>query len=187
MGSSKRFQRTAQENESTPGPGEYVVGKNRGPAFTIQSRVTLSSRVNQDPGPCTYSPNFSTKRAPPSFSLGGKQSNPELKGNKVPGPGHYALHKKNVDKQGSTKSSAFTMGSRTKTKTTSTTLSPGPAAYKPGTYKRKGAPAFTMRPRLESSSAKDGVDPNPGPSEYNPSTKNLTKSPYYSFGMKLKK
>lgn len=188
MGSSKRFQRTATENESTPGPGEYVVGKNRGPAFTIQSRVSATSRVNQDPGPCTYSPNFSTKKTTPSYSLGGKQSNPELKGNKVPGPGHYALHKKSVDKQGSTKSSAFTMGSRTKTKTTSTTLSPGPAAYKPGNYKRKGVPAFTMRPRHDSkNTGRPDFDTSPGPCEYNPNTTNLTKSPYYSFGVKLKK
>ena len=184
MGSSKRFVRSVSESESTPGPGEYVVGKNRGAAFTIQSRVSSTARVNQDPGPCTYSPNFSTKKAAPAFSLGGKQANPELKGNKVPGPGHYALHKKSVDKQGSTKTSSFTIGSRTKIKNTSTTLSPGPAAYKPGLKNRKGIPAFTMRPRHNSS--KSHNEYSPGPCEYKPNTTNLTKSPYYSFGMKLK-
>ena len=182
MGSSKRFQSTLLESEYSPGPGEYAMPKDKGPAFTIQSRVSSTARVNQDPGPCTYSPNFTTKRAAPAFSLGGKQSNPELKGNKVPGPGHYALHKKSVDKQGSTKKSAFTMGSRTKMKTSSTTLSPGPAAYKPGKH-GKGIPAFTIRPR---NNAKDFDNQSPGPCEYNPSTSNLIKSPYYSFGMKLK-
>ena len=186
MGSSKRFQRSTAENESTPGPGEYVVGKSRGPAFTIQSRVSSTARASQDPGPHTYSPNFTTRKAAPAFSLGGKQSNPELKGNKVPGPGHYALHKKNVDKQGSTVSSSFTMGSRTKTKTTSTTLSPGPAAYTPKKKGGKTIPAFTMRPR-NSNASKTYNENSPGPCEYNPSTNNLIKSPYYSFGMKLKK
>lgn len=183
MGSSKRFQASSSDSDYTPGPGEYAMTKDTGPAITIQSRVSSTARVNQEPGPCTYSPNFTTKRAAPAFSLGGKQANPELKGNKVPGPGHYALHKKKVDKQGSTKSTAFTMGSRTKLKNTSTTLSPGPAAYKPGKH-GKGVPAFTMRPRNQ---GKDFDNNIPGPSEYNPSTSNLMKSPYYSFGMKLKK
>ncbi len=187
MGSSKRFVRTTSETDSTPGPGEYVVGKSRGPAFTIQSRVSSTSKLDStgnEPGPCSYSPNFTTKKAAPAFSLGGKQSNPELKGNKVPGPGHYALHKRQVGKQGSTKSSSFTIGARTKIKSSSTTMTPGPAAYKPGKDGRE-VPAFTMRPRHNNTKSYSGS--SPGPSEYSPNINNLTKSPYYSFGMKLKK
>ena len=71
-------------------------------------------------------------------------------------------------------------------KTTSTTLSPGPAAHTPKKKGGKAIPAFTMRPR-NSNASKTYNENSPGPCEYNPSTNNLTKSPYYSFGMKLKK
>lgn len=187
LGSAKRFSKSNPDTEDTPGPGEYAAnGGKYGPAFTIQSRVSnqLQSRANQEPGPCSYSPNFSVKKSAPAFSLGGKQANPELKGNKVPGPGHYACHNKSVDKQGSTKSKSFTMGSRTKTKTTSNSMNPGPAQYNSKGVGKKSAPAFTISPRYNTKTFDDKI--TPGPCEYKPSTSNLIRSPYYSFGMKLK-
>lgn len=156
----------AERPKSSLGPGSYDLPStliDKPFSFTGKSKTILNKSQIIVPGPGKYDPQEVCTKAG-TFTMISKR--PEIKDNKVPGPGTYT-----VKLRPSTSSSSFGIGNRTELKNH---LECNTSYDLPTTIGE--GPKLTIGPKIKTRSKTEG----PGPGTYNPEP--IGKPPSYIFG-----
>ncbi|GAX72683.1 hypothetical protein CEUSTIGMA_g139.t1 [Chlamydomonas eustigma] len=160
--------------EVLPGPTDYQrsqpLGKDK-PAYTIQGRHESKTRTISGPAPGEYEIPEMWKSGV-AFTLGGRHLEPEVED--LPGPGAYhSVYRSSV---GSPSAPAYTMGAALPDKPGSD--SPGPGEY----YRdlKQTAPAFTIRPKTQTTASLTTDVPGPGSYHANTQRPNSPSAPAYT-------
>ncbi|KAM4709885.1 protein CIMAP1D [Discoglossus pictus] len=190
-----RPSRSAQLNDSSPGPRYYVdpsvtrFGRSAGPAYSMLARGRIAEKKTVAPGPGVYSPErcpLPTQHRPPSFSMGSRTRYRTV--DQVPAANKYSLPPVlGPHVTGMVSAPAYSLSGRTRHGGHAEDLgrTPGPAHYKhtePSAYMRRG-PAYSMLGRHPKAKVDVTI---PGPGAYSPEkvTGHKGKAPAYSMGVR---